>query len=797
MKITLVLLILSFQTILFAKDTSLQTIKLQLQWKYQFQFAGFIMAKELGYYEDVGLDVELIEYNNSVMMQDLEEKKIDYAITNSIISYENKKLRDVTLVATYFQKSPLILITQKDIKSVMDLKNKKIMIAQDNITNSSLGILFEYFDINPQNNTFLPPSFNINDFIQKKVDVITGFRSNELYILDNLNIPYNIIDPIEHGFSTNAINLFVSHDRIQNKAQEIDDFLSATKKAWEYSLSHIEEVAKLIHNKYQPNKSVEHLIYEGKVTKELMLRNLYDIGEINQNFVMKTYKTLIKNNQLNKYEKSDRLLLKRENLQLWINEQYIQRTEYSFAFLIAGFFSLILLLILFWSFKMKKEIKRRVKAEIALKHQAQHDALTNLPNRYLFLDRLTQSMRQAKRFKKKIAVLYIDLDHFKEINDSLGHNVGDILLQEVALRLKKSVRETDTVARLGGDEFIIILNNFTIIETILPILKSIMSTLSKQFFIENQAMYITLSLGVAIYPDDSIDADTLIKNADAAMYNAKDSGRNKYQFYTLDMTDKAFQRLTLETQLRQSLEQNQMKVYYQLQMDARTNTITGMEALVRWEHPTKGLIPPDQFLALSEEIGFIVDIDRWVMKEAMEQFKRWHKAGLNPGVLSLNLSMLRLEKDGFIQEIKEILNDDDYIQDCFSFEITETQIMRNPEQSIRKLNELSALGISFSVDDFGTGHSSLSYLKKLPISKLKIDRSFVMDIPHDNDDKEITKTIIAMAKNLNLDVIAEGVETQEQCDFLLANKCNDIQGYFYNKPSPANEIEKKLYEKAV
>ena len=353
----LVLLLLLLQTILLANDSSLQKVKLQLQWKYQFQFAGFIMAKELGYYKDVGLDVELIEYNNTDIIQDLEDGTVDYALTNSNISYKNKALRDVTLVATYFQKSPLIFVTRKDIKSIIDLKNKKIMISQDNIRNSSLGILFEYFDINAKNNTILAPSFKVDDLVEKKVDVITAFRSNELYIFDNRKIPYNVIDPVEYGFSTNANNLFISHQKLDDTPQEIDDFLSATKKGWEYSLTNIEKTAQLIHNKYQSNRSIEHLMYEAKVIKKLMLLDMYEIGEINKDFVLRTYHKLIKNKQLNSNEVPDKLVLKREDLQVWLKEKYIQRTEYTFSIIISLFFLIIIGTLLFAYNKMKKAAK--------------------------------------------------------------------------------------------------------------------------------------------------------------------------------------------------------------------------------------------------------------------------------------------------------------------------------------------------------------------------------------------------------------------------------------------------------
>lgn len=308
----LFIVFLSLQLLLFAQPEKLEKVKLQLQWKYQFQFAGFIMAKENGYYKEAGLDVDILEYNNTNSIKDLEGGKIDYALNNSILAYANKKLNKVTLIATYFQRSPLIIITQPNIKSVLDLKGKKVMISENNHYNSSLSVLLEYFNINSKNTTFVKPSFNIEDFIDKKVDAVTAFRSNELFVLDEKHVPYNIIDPVEYGFSTNAINLFASYDKIKNNPQQIRKFLAASKKGWQYALSHIEEVAKLIHDKYQPNRSVANLIYEGKVTKELMLLNLYDIGEVNKDFVLKRFKRLVKRGKIDKDQKSDKLFFDNE-----------------------------------------------------------------------------------------------------------------------------------------------------------------------------------------------------------------------------------------------------------------------------------------------------------------------------------------------------------------------------------------------------------------------------------------------------------------------------------------------------
>ena len=302
------ILIIYFITTVNIYANEIEKVSLQLQWKYQFQFAGFIIAKENGYYKDVGLDVDILEYNNTNSIKDLEEKKVDFVINNSLLAYNNQKLNEVSLIATYFQRSPLVIITQPEVKSVLNLKNKTVMISENNRLNSSLSMLFEYFDINPNNTTFLKPTFDLNDFIDKKVDAMTAYRSNELFMLNQKKIPYTIIDPVEYGFTTNAINLFTSHDKINNNAKQVNDFLTASKKGWEYALNNIEEVAKLIHEKYQPNKSIESLIYEGKITKELMLLNLYDIGEINRQFVHKTYRQLLRNGKLSKEQKNDRLI---------------------------------------------------------------------------------------------------------------------------------------------------------------------------------------------------------------------------------------------------------------------------------------------------------------------------------------------------------------------------------------------------------------------------------------------------------------------------------------------------------
>lgn len=423
-----------------------------------------------------------------------------------------------------------------------------------------------------------------------------------------------------------------------------------------------------------------------------------------------------------------------------------------------------------------------------LQHQAQHDTLTDLPNRTLFKDRLSQAIISSKRNEKAFALLFIDLDQFKKINDSLGHHIGDEVLIEASRRFKENLREEDTLARLGGDEFTIILKDIKSIQDVSSISQKIVHAIKEPMEIHGHTLYVSSSIGISLYPQDSLTAHDLIKYADTAMYKAKDEGRDNFQFYSPDMTALAFARVVMETSLRMALKEDQFVVYFQPQYNALTNSIIGMEALVRWQHPTLGLVPPGKFIPIAEESGLIIEIDQVVMKKAMQQFSLWYKAGLNPGTLSLNLAMKQLSEKYFVQTLLEIMHDLDFQPQWLELEVTEGQVMNNPDASIEKLQIISDLGIELAIDDFGTGYSSLAYLKKLPLNKLKIDRSFIKDLPQDDEDAAITKAIIALGKSLNLTLIAEGVETKEQRDFLVVNGCQNIQGFFYSSPLPIDKI---------
>ncbi len=437
------------------------------------------------------------------------------------------------------------------------------------------------------------------------------------------------------------------------------------------------------------------------------------------------------------------------------------------------------------SVNAKKKLEEQAKQ---LHFQANYDHLTKLPNRMLFNDRLEQSIVNSKRYKHMFALLFIDLDNFKEINDTLGHHIGDKVLQLVSKRLSTCVRIEDSLSRLGGDEYTVMLHNLNRPESAAEVAQKLLDMIKTKIIVDNHELYLSASIGISIYPKDATTSSDLIKFADSAMYEAKDKGKNNFQFYSSDMTQLAFEKVLMQTSLHVAINKQEFVVYYQPQIDAKNNTIVGMEALVRWNHPTMGIIPPNKFIPLAEQIGFIASLDKYVMKQAMLDYVQWYKDGYSPGMLALNMSTKLLNSEYFIDELKYIIKDTGFNVKWLELEITESQVMQDPMSSIQKLKTLSDMGIVIAIDDFGTGYSSLAYLKRLPVDKLKIDKSFVDEIPYNEEDCAISKAIIALAKSLNIKIIAEGVEQKEQKDFLLQNGCELIQGYYYSRPLPKDNI---------
>ncbi len=448
---------------------------------------------------------------------------------------------------------------------------------------------------------------------------------------------------------------------------------------------------------------------------------------------------------------------------------------------------------------IQRDITGRRNAEEQIRSLAYYDGLTGLPNRTFYKEILSRALTIAQRYRRNLATLFVDLDAFKRINDTLGHDAGDHLLQEVATRLTNGVRKSDSVARsdkeealdavsrLGGDEFIVLLNELSRTEDAAIAANRILADLSQPFKLSGQEVFITASIGISVYPSDGTDADSLLKAADIAMYHAKNQGKNNFQFYAESMNAATLERLNLENELHRAIERNEFFLQYQPKLDARSRKVVGVEALIRWKHPDKGMISPAEFIPLAEESGMIVRIGEWVLNTACRQNKSWREMGLPSVSISVNLSNRQFSHKDLIETVTRALKDVGMDPLHLELEITESTVMQNPEKAIATLKQFKEMGIRISIDDFGTGYSSLNYLRRIQFDSLKIDRSFVMNINTSPDDAAIVRAIIAMAHSLKLTVIAEGVETEEQFAFLRELDCDEVQGYLFSKPLHAGE----------
>lgn len=439
-----------------------------------------------------------------------------------------------------------------------------------------------------------------------------------------------------------------------------------------------------------------------------------------------------------------------------------------------------------------KDISYRKKMEEKVNYHAYYDSLTKLPNRSLLKDRLEQSLEYAQLHHQKLALIFLDLDRFKTINDTLGHSLGDLLLQKVSERLRNCVHKGCTVSRQGGDEFTILLPFIRREEEVYSFSQKLIKTFEEPFELDGTEIFVKTSIGISMFPQDGLSSQELIKKADTAMYKAKELAGNDFQFYTASMDKRTIDNVRLENALYRALELNEMMVYYQPQIDYKSNHLIGVEALLRWNHKILGMISPAEFIPIAEENGLIVPIGKWVLQQACKQMKQWQQEGHRGMTVSVNVSAQQFMKDNFVNMVKNILEDVDLDPCYLGIELTENLIVQNTDETLRKLEELHDLGVKISIDDFGTGYSSLGYLSHFPIHTLKIDRSFIHNVCQDTKNAAITSTIITLAQNLQLDVIAEGVETKEQIEFLVSRNCTLLQGYYYSPPLDIKQLEKKF-----
>jgi diguanylate cyclase (GGDEF)-like protein len=438
--------------------------------------------------------------------------------------------------------------------------------------------------------------------------------------------------------------------------------------------------------------------------------------------------------------------------------------------------------------RVKERTEELIKTNAELDKLATHDVLTGLPNRMMFSQLLNRAIQSARRYDRQFAVFFIDLDRFKIINDTLGHEAGDQLLQEIAIRLKQVLRSADVVARLGGDEFVILVDEVNDLSQVATVAHKILAAASKPMVLMGEKCRVTASIGISIYPTDAEDEQSFMKTADMAMYLAKEEGKNNYQFYSKEIQSKSIERLSIETNLRSALENNEFSLHYQARLDFKTGAITAVEALLRWQNPYLGSMSPTQFIPVAEETGLIVPIGRWVLKAACVQNVVWQRQGLPPVCMAVNLSLQQLTDDNLLKDIGTALKDSGMEPNLLELEITESALMHNSAHIIATLTKIKNMGVRLAIDDFGTGYSSLAQIKRYPINTIKVDRSFIRNLPQDTESKAIIKAIIAMGKTLSLSVVAEGVETQEQMDFLQEHACDGMYGYFFNRPATPDQF---------
>ncbi len=442
--------------------------------------------------------------------------------------------------------------------------------------------------------------------------------------------------------------------------------------------------------------------------------------------------------------------------------------------------------------KLKRTEEKLREKELHLAHLAYHDPLTGLPNRLLFHDRLSQAIASCRRSSKGLALFFLDLDRFKNINDTLGHRVGDLILVEMSLRLKNLLRQTDTVARLGGDEFVIIIPDIEHSRQVSELAVKILRELSKEVRIEAQLLHLTTSIGISLFPGQGDNEEALMRNADVAMYHAKAQGRNNFQIYSADIDSHAKEVMSLENELRMALGEEQLSLHYQPQVDLDSGLLVGMEALVRWKHPTRGYIPPDVFIPIAEDSGLIHPLGDWILGKACQKAVEWQKQGLADMLMAVNISAKQFSQPDFLNKLRAVIHESGINPNLLELEITESTLMEQIDGVVGKMRSLRELGVHISIDDFGTGFSSLGYLKTFPINKLKIDKSFVHDLTTDPNDAAIVSSIISLANSMNLMVVAEGIETGEQLQFLKSKGCHVGQGYYFCPPLAEQDLESKL-----
>ncbi|TFW25772.1 EAL domain-containing protein [Duganella callida] len=894
---------------------ALEKVTLQLKHAHQFQFAGYYAAQELGYYRDAGLDVRIVEgADGNAPERDVISGKAEYGTGSSSLLLARLAGKPVVVLGVIFQHSPYALAMRQtgadpDLRRII---GKRVMIGSltDDLGNADELLAYLTKEgIPPASLLRVEHSFNPEDLVNGKVDAMAIYTTNEPDTFDRLGFPYDIYSPRAVGIDFYGDNLFTSEQEIANHPARVAAFRAASMRGWQWAMSHQEETADLILNKYSRRADRQHLLYEarqmvplvqpvlveigymnperwqhiadvyaglgllpkhaafdgfmyqvgdpranlawlyrvvgvavlalvcgaaihfsllarerkraleairqgeqrfrtmfessplgialidsityeyrdinlryqeivGRTQEELRALHWLDVGHPDDVAHIKAQMALLTARQLSNFKATSRLF-RPDGAVAWID---VSVTAIDAA---PGSHPLHLCMI--------EDVTAQKQSEQLIWQQANFDTLTQLPNRRMFLDRLAHDMLKSQRDGSRVALLFIDLDHFKEVNDTLGHQQGDVLLVDAARRISACVRKSDTVARLGGDEFTVILTELEEPERVERVAQAIIDRLLQPFALGQEQAFVSASIGITLYPDDAIDVDDLLKHADQAMYAAKGAGRNRFSYFTPTLQVAALNRMRLTNDLRGALKGEQFELYFQPIVHLASGAIHKAEALIRWNHPQRGVVSPLEFIPLAEASGLIVDIGAWVFRESARWVQLWRHEVYADFQVSLNQSPLEFQREGasyaeWLAHLRALA----LPGQSLVVEITEGLLLDASSAVSDRLLQLRDAGIQVALDDFGTGYSSLSYLKKFDIDYLKIDRSFTRNLAPDSSDMALSEAIIVMAHKLDLKVIAEGVETPEQRALLAAAGCDYGQGYLFAKPMPVAQFDRFL-----
>lgn len=809
-----------------------ETVVLQLPWPYQFSAAGFVAAAEKGFYAREGLNVVIREGLPGRPVSQVMAGHAQYGVSTSALLYYRVTGKPLVVVAPLFQKSPFVIVSLREsgITKPHDLAGRRIMTGTPETSAEALAMLHNE-GISPVLVRRIPRPGTIDDLTSGRADAIVACQVNELPAIDRERSRFNIITPGHYGIDFYGNVIFTSHQELKEHPERVAAFRRASIAGWEYALNHPDELIERLVRRASTERGRDraYLARQAMIIKQLTLHDIVELGHNNPDrwrHIGDTYASLgmispdhsltgflydpnpprfswnhwgvrlaasicvlvlsaalvmlVTNKRLarevgERRRAEDELARYRNHLEELVEERTNALMEKSEELVNA--------------ISERRQIKAKLlQNEKRLTRLSQYDPLTGLPNRLLLRDRLEHAIERSSRSGKTVALLFMDLDRFKKINETLGHEAGDRLLREMARRLKSFVRRSDTLGRFGGDEFILVLEQIEDFRFIAVMARKTLESLAAETQLDGQQLFVTASIGISVYPVDGSDAETLLKCADTAMYRAKGLGGNCYQLYEHRMNARAHELLVMESSLHKSLRAGELRLFYQPQVDLATGELIGMEALLRWQHPTRGLVLPGEIIPIAEDCGLIVPIGEWVLRTACRQLKELQQHCGTAVPVAVNVSSRQFVKTDLVDTIARTLHETGLPPRLLEIEITESMIMHDLDAALAILSELRRMGVRIAIDDFGTGYSSLSHLKHLPISRLKIDRSFVRDVATNANDAAITGAVIFLARTMGLEVIAEGVENAAQLDFLMRNGCILGQGYLFSPPLPVDEL---------